>query len=153
MQFVLELSYKNNILIGGGRCRGIRVDTIRTGVTGAGSNQPTPLISPSRTPITLPKFLIAHGLGPIQVRVTTPGALITHQYNRFRQPYGNIRTNGLRAINKIGARTIKDHQHGLTMQIAAVITVIFLHKTMGKQVGMRILTRIIRVNGETGMGM
>jgi hypothetical protein len=129
------------------------VDIIRTGVTGAGSNQPTPLISPSRTPIILPKFPKANGLGLIQVRVTTPGALIIHQYNRFRQPYGNIRTNGLRAINKIGARTIKDHQHGLKMQIVAVITVIFLHKTLGKLVGIRILTRIIRVNGETGMVM
>ena len=140
-------------MIGGGRCRGIKVALIRTGVTGVGSNQPTPLISPSLTPIILPKFPITHGLGPIRVRVTTPGALITHQHSRFRLPYGNIRTNGLRAINKIGARTIKDHRHGLKMQIVAVTTVIFLHKTMGKQVGMRILTRIIRVNGETGMDM
>ena len=127
------------------------MDIIRTGVTGAGSNQPAPLISPSRTPIILPKFPKANGLGPIRVRVTTPGELITHQYNQFPQLYGNIRTNGLRTTNKIGARTIKDHQHGLKMQIVAVITVIFLHKTMGKQVGMRIITRIIRVNGEIGM--
>ena len=32
-----------------------------------------------------------------------------------------------------------------------IITVIFLHKTTGKQVGMQITVQIIKVNGEIGM--
>lgn len=128
---------------------------IQTGVTGAVSNQPTPLprISNKQTQAINPKLQMALGPGLIQTQITTAGVLIIHQDSRNLQRHGKMPTSGLRAINKIGTQAIKDQQDGHKIRIITVMAVIYLHKTIGKRTQIGIVTKISKTNGETGMDM